>query len=104
MGGLLTALFYCVNLSLDSQKRKMIKEMNEQGKNKKVETAPKYHIGDIVIFSYPHKQFELKGKIVMVDTYPNSTTIEYDIMLLDESHLYKHLDESYIKGIDSAPR
>lgn len=68
---------------------------------KEIEVKPKYKVGDIVSFTHLFSPLQLKGKIVSVDTYPNSIEINYDIMLLDIKHLYKHIDEKDIVEICS---
>lgn len=68
---------------------------------KEIEVKPKYNVGDIVSFTHLFSPLQLKGMIVSVDTYPNSIEINYDIMLLDIKHLYKHIDEKDIVEICS---
>ena len=57
----------------------------------------KYNIGDMVEFNY----FACNkiGTIQIVDTFPNSTLVEYDIYVQNENRLYKHIDERYIIGL-----
>ena len=61
-----------------------------------IEVNPKYKVGDIVLFTYPIDLFELKGKIVSVDTYRNSVEINYDIMSLDSKQLCHTVNEESI--------
>ena len=61
---------------------------------KEVEVTPKYKVGDIVTFDYMGSF--IKGVIQVVDTFPNSTAIHYDILDEEEPRLYKHLLESQI--------
>lgn len=63
---------------------------------KEIEAAPKYKVGDIVLFYYVIDSDVLKGRIMAVDTYPFSENIEYDIMLLNKGTLYKHINERNI--------
>lgn len=63
---------------------------------KEIETAPKYKVGDIVLFYYVIDSDVLKGRIMAVDTCPFSENIEYDIMLLNKGTLYKHINERNI--------
>ena len=53
----------------------------------------KYKEGDVVNFDIDGKTYT--GKVYVVDIYPDGE-INYDVMLLDESMLYKHLKENYI--------
>ncbi len=71
-------------------------EWEDLSEFEEIEVKPKYKIGDVVSFIFIPDYRPLKGKIVMVDTYPKSTTITYDIMLMNEEHLYKHVDEEDI--------
>lgn len=61
---------------------------------KEVEVTPKYKVGDIVTFDYLGSL--IKGVVQVVDTFPNSLTIHYDILDEEEPRLYKHLLESQI--------
>ena len=59
-----------------------------------VEVTPKYKVGDIVTFDYLGSL--IKGVVQVVDTFPNSTAIHYDILDEEEPRLYKHRLESQI--------
>lgn len=61
---------------------------------KEVEVTPKYKVGDIVTFDYFGSL--VKGVVQVVDTFPDSTAIDYDILDEEEPRLYKHLSESQI--------
>ena len=61
---------------------------------KEIEVTPKYKVGDVVIFDYFGNI--IKGTIQMIDIYPNSTIIEYDLLDESEPHLYKHFMEKDI--------
>ena len=61
---------------------------------KEVELTPKYKVGDIVTFDNIGNL--IKGVVQVVDTFPNSTVIHYDILDEEEPRLYKHLLESQI--------
>lgn len=61
---------------------------------KEVEVTPKYKVGDIVTFDYLGSL--IKGVVQVVDTFPNSTAIHYDVLDEEEPRLYKHLLESQI--------
>ena len=61
---------------------------------KEIEVTPKYKVGDVVIFNYFGNI--IKGTIQVIDTYPNSTIIEYDLLDESEPHLYKHFMEKDI--------
>ena len=61
---------------------------------KEVEVTPKYKVGDIVTFDYLGSL--IKGVVQVVDTFPNSIAIHYDILDEEEPRLYKHLLESQI--------
>ena len=58
-----------------------------------MDNKPKYKEGDVVNFILDGISYT--GKVFVVDVYPNGE-IYYDIMLLDESMLFKHLTESFI--------
>ena len=62
---------------------------------KEIKVTPKYKVGDIVTFQYFFNI--IKGTIQVVDTYPNSTIIEYDILDEQEPRLYKHINEDIVK-------
>lgn len=70
---------------------------------KDVEVTPKYKVGDYVLFKYFSNLYELKGKITATDTYLYSTAIKYNIMVLDENHLFKGIGEEYIVGTIPPP-
>ena len=55
-------------------------------KFKEVEVTPKYKVGDIVTFDYLGSL--IKGIVQVVDTFPNSTDIHYDILDEEEPRLY----------------
>ena len=61
---------------------------------KEIEVTPKYKVGDVVIFDYFGNI--KKGTIQMIDIYPNSTIVEYDLLDESEPHLYKHFMEKDI--------
>ena len=61
---------------------------------KEIEVTPKYKVGDIVTFDYFGSL--IKGVVQVVDTFPDSTDIDYDILDEEEPRLYKHLSESQI--------
>lgn len=61
---------------------------------KEVEVTPKYKVGDTVTFDYFGSL--IKGVVQVVDIFPNSTAIDYDILDEEEPRLYKHLSESQI--------
>ena len=67
---------------------------SSESKNYKGEVTPKYKVGDIVTFDYLGSL--IKGVVQVVDTFPNSTAIHYDILDEEEPRLYKHLLESQI--------
>ena len=54
----------------------------------------------MALFKHFSSTLQLKGKIVSVDTYPNSIKINYDIILLDIEPIYKYIDEKDIVEID----
>ena len=61
---------------------------------KEIEVTPKYKVGDVVTFDYFGKV--MKGTIQVVDTFPSSTIVEYDILDEEEPRLYKYILESHI--------
>lgn len=61
---------------------------------KVVEVTPKYKVGDIVEFD--HFGNTIQGKIQVVDTFPDSTVVDYDIFDEEKPCLYKHVDERYV--------
>ena len=63
---------------------------------KEVEVTPKYKAGDVVTFK--HFFETIKGTIQVVDTFPNSTVVNYDILDEHEPRLYKHIDERDVTG------
>lgn len=63
---------------------------------KEVEVTPKYKVRDIVAFEYFGSL--IKGVVQVVDTFPNSTVVHYDILDEQEPRLYKHISERYIVG------
>ena len=75
-----------------------IDDWEDLSEYKEVEVIAKYKVGNIVSF----KDFffgELKtGVIQVVDTFPNSTAVHYDILDEQEPRLYKHISERYIVG------
>ena len=58
---------------------------------------PKYSRGDIVEFGY--LMFNKVGVIQVVDTFPDSATTYYDILVESEPTLYKHISEEHIFGL-----
>lgn len=62
---------------------------------KEIEIEPKYQKGDKVKFKYFFNEI-IEGTIQIVDTYPGTTTIEYDILDEKEPRLYKHIFEKEI--------
>ncbi len=64
-------------------------DYEELSEYKEVEVAPKYNVGDVVTFNYFGKV--MKGTIQVVDTFPNSSIVEYDILEPKEPRLYKHM-------------
>ena len=69
-------------------------DYEELSEYKEIEVTPKYKVGDVVTFNYFEKV--MKGTIQVVDTFPNSTIVEYDILEMKEPRLYKHMLESRI--------
>lgn len=69
-------------------------DCEELSEYKEVEVTPKYKVGDVVTFDYFGNV--IKGTIQVVDTFPNSTIIECDILEPKEPRLYKHILESQI--------
>ena len=63
---------------------------------KEIEIIPKYKVGDIVEFNYLFFGEPKMGVIQMVDIYPNSEFVKYDIFNNQEPCLYKHIDERKI--------
>ncbi len=63
---------------------------------KEVEVTPKYKVGDVVTFKYFFETNE--GTIQAVDTFPNSTVVNYDILDEKEPHLYEYVNERDIIG------
>lgn len=63
---------------------------------KEVEVTPKYKVRDIVTFEYFGSL--IKGVVQVVDTFPNSTVVHYDILDEQEPRLYKHISERDIVG------
>lgn len=70
-------------------------EYEDLSEYKEIEVIPKYKVGDIVTFEYFFSV--IKGTIQAVDTYPDSTIIEYDILDEQEPRLYKHINEKIVK-------
>ena len=64
---------------------------------KEIEITPKYNVGDVVIFDYFGNT--IKGRIQTVDTFFNSTIVEYDILDESKPRLYKHFLEERIIGL-----
>ena len=60
-----------------------------------IDLDAKYKIGEKVSFKYPPSEIH-KGIIRVVDIFPCSTIIEYDIWDETKPCLYKHIPESYI--------
>ena len=71
-----------------------LKDWEDLSEYNEVEITPKYKVGDVVIFDYFGNT--VKGKIQMIDLYPNSTIVEYDILDESEPRLYKHFMEKDI--------
>ncbi len=69
-------------------------DYEELSEYKEIEVTPKYKVGDVVTFDYFGKV--IKGTIQVVDTFPSSTIVKYDILDEEEPRLYKHLMESQI--------
>lgn len=69
-------------------------DYEELSEYKEIEVTPKYKVGDVVTFNYFEKV--IKGTIQVVDTFPNSIIVEYDILDEEEPQLYKHMSESQI--------
>lgn len=69
-------------------------DCEELSEYKEVEVTPKYKVGDVVTFDYFGNV--IKGTIQVIDTFPNSTIIECDILEPKEPRLYKHILESQI--------
>ena len=65
---------------------------------KEIEITPKYKRGDKVAFRHISNLEIVTGVIQVVDTYPGSTVVEYDVLDEKEPRLYKHMDEEYIIG------
>ena len=70
-------------------------DWEECSEYKEVDVEPKYQKGDKVKFKYFFNEI-IEGTIQIVDTYPGTTTIEYDILDEKEPHLYKHIFEKEI--------
>ena len=71
-----------------------INDWEDLSEYKEIEVTPKYKVRDIVTFDYLGSL--IKGVVQVVDTFPNSTAIHYDILDEEEPRLYKHLLESQI--------
>ena len=65
---------------------------------KEIEVVPKYKVGDKVVFKYVFDFNTVVGVVQMVDIFPNSTTIDYDILNEQDPLLYKHINEKDIIG------
>ena len=63
-----------------------------------VEVTPKYKVGDKVIFKYVFDFNTVVGVVQVVDTFPNSTIVDYDILNEQEPCLYKHVNEKDVIG------
>ena len=63
-----------------------------------VEVTPKYKVGDKVIFKYVFDFNTIVGVVQVVDTFPNSTIVDYDILNEQEPCLYKHVNEKDVVG------
>ena len=63
-----------------------------------VEVTPKYKVGDKVIFKYVFDFNTVVGVIQAVDTFPNSTIVDYDVLNEQEPCLYKHVNEKDVVG------
>ena len=63
---------------------------------KEIEITPKYKVGDTVEFSgFPLTESKI-GIIQVVDTFPDSTVIYYDIFDEKEPRLYKYINEKNV--------
>ena len=60
-----------------------------------IDLDAKYKIGEKVSFKYPPSEIH-EGIIQVVDIFPCSTIIEYDIWDETKPCLYKHIPEQYI--------
>ena len=65
---------------------------------KEIEVTPKYKVGDTVEFKHLFYGEPKAGVIQVVDIFPNSTTVNYDILNEQEPRLYKHIDEKDVIG------
>lgn len=69
-------------------------DMEELSKYEVVEIVPKYKRGDTVVFEWC---FSIRtGTIQVVDTFPDSKNVYYDIFVESEPMLYKHIVERSI--------
>lgn len=75
-----------------------IDDWEDLSEYKEVEVIVKYKVGNIVSFKDSFFGEPKTGVIQVVDTFPNSTAVHYDILDEQEPRLYKHISERDIVG------